>query len=681
MAKKSIVKVVTTAVLLSSLSLPVQAAPSFGDINNSFAKEAILQLVNQGIVSGKGNGKFDPTGNISRQDFAIILANALKLDVSSTPATATFSDIPKDHYAFAAVEAAAKAGLIYGTGGGKFGSGENLSRQDMAVIFIRALGIEVAGKGADLKFSDAASIANYAKDAVAAAVELGLLVGNNNGTFNPRGIATREQVAVVASKFLSEVQKGQQPSPTNPTQPTPSVPTQPTTPAPTTDRSDRGGGGGGGGGESSKDRTAPTVTLVSASPVDIGSSVIVTSNETGTVYLVPASENPSNKERLESLVLSNQAKKASVTAVHTSTSLTTEGLSAGNYKVYAVDASGNVSVPSSSIELRLLETGKASLLNKISEATSLQENSQLGNTTGKYPQNAFEALTQAITNAQSIVNNQQATSDEVNAAAAALQQAIIQFQQSVIAPLTFELQPNVRFDVNSNKLGPAGDVLITDIVPPMYQYNKQNIKNLVQIKRGTEIENIRYKPGTTSFEVINPSNEPVAEIALESSTDLVTLAPAPNGVNLHPHENVEESTSAAITFHLQEDGQEVRQLSLPITFDQTPPQITGGSYANNTFTLTASESITATPSQIPLVQIEGSVTGDFTDTILLYNGMDYTINVPTQDTLTINLLESGRNKVSVTTGSKFRITVSGYRDYADNSMVIPTIQIISVDQY
>lgn len=679
MAKKSIVKVVTTAVLLSSFSLPVQAAPSFGDINNSFAKEAILQLVNQGIVSGKGDGKFDPTGNISRQDFAIILANALKLDVSSTPATATFSDIPNGHYAFAAVEAAAKAGLIYGTGGGKFGSGENLSRQDMAVIFIRALGVEAAGKGADLKFSDAASIADYAKDAVAAALELGLLVGNNNGTFNPRGIATREQVAVVASKFLSEVQKGQQPSPTNPTQPTPSVPTQPTTPAPTTDRSDRGGGGGG---ESSKDRTAPTVTLVSASPVDIGSSVVVTSNEAGTVYLVPASENPGNKERLESLVLSNQAKKASVTAVHTNTSLATEGLSAGNYKVYAVDASGNVSIPTSSIELRLFETGKASLLNKISEATSLQENSQLGNTTGKYPQNAFDALTQAITDAQSIVNNQQATLDEVNAATSALEQAIIQFQQSVIAPLTVELQPNVRFDVNSSKLGPAGDVLITDIVPPMYQYNKRNIKNLVQIKRGTEVENIRYKAGTTSFEVVNTNNEPVAGIALESNTDLVTLAPAPNGINLHPHENVEESTPAAITFHLQEDGQEVGQLELPITFDQTPPQIIGGSYANNIFTLTASESITTTPSQIPLVQIQGSVTGNFTDTdtVLLYNGMDYTINVPTQDTLTINLLESGRNKVSVTTGSKFRIIVSGYGDYADNIMILGE-QIISVDQY
>ncbi|MVO98353.1 S-layer homology domain-containing protein [Paenibacillus lutrae] len=357
--KKNMVKVVTAAALFCSLALPAQAATSFGDIDKSFAREAILKLANEGIVDGKGYGSFDPQGNISRQDFAIVLVKALQLDISAAPAQPTFADVPVIHYAFPYVEAAVKAGLIQGQGSGTFGNGQNLSRQDMAIIFVRALGIDTTGKAADLKFSDAASIADYAKDAVGAAVELGLLVGYENGAFNPKGNATREQVASVAVKFLAEVQKNSAPNPTpsNPETPKPvepaPVPTPniPAPPAPST-------GGSSGGGSSYEDRTAPTVGIVSSTPVDIGHDVIVTSSEAGTVYLVPDSESPVNKEQLELLVSGNWAHKASVTGAQTHTAIVTTGLQAGRYKVYAVDTSANVSVPGSVLELRVPRMGQ-----------------------------------------------------------------------------------------------------------------------------------------------------------------------------------------------------------------------------------------------------------------------------------------------------------------------------------
>ncbi|WP_068774963.1 S-layer homology domain-containing protein [Paenibacillus sp. FJAT-26967] len=160
--------------------------------------------------------------------FGASCPKALQLDISAAPAQPTFADIPVIHYAFPYVEAAAKAGLIQGQGAGTFGNGQNLSRQDMAIIFVRALGIDITGKAADLKFSDADSIADYAKDAVGAAVELGLIVGYENGAFSPKGSATREQVASVAIKFLSEVQKNPAP---NPTPPNPEKP-EPVEPAP-----------------------------------------------------------------------------------------------------------------------------------------------------------------------------------------------------------------------------------------------------------------------------------------------------------------------------------------------------------------------------------------------------------------------------------------------------------------
>lgn len=229
--------VLSTAVLLGALTPHASAATTLSDIPNNYAKQAILELVEKGIMNGTGNGKFNPTSNISRQDFAIVLARSLSLDLSNPPATPTFKDIPKDHYAYAAVEAAVKAGLVKGTGGGQFGTGQNLTREQMAVIFVNALGVDSTGKAKDLKFSDAASIASWAKDAVATAVEFGLMAGNADGSFSPSNSASRQDLALVASKFLKEkvVVDEQRKTEQEQSKPTPPVETKPPVVQPTPD--------------------------------------------------------------------------------------------------------------------------------------------------------------------------------------------------------------------------------------------------------------------------------------------------------------------------------------------------------------------------------------------------------------------------------------------------------------
>jgi len=209
-SKKLTAAVAASAVASAVVAPAAFAATTFTDINDSYAKAAIEELVAAGILNGKGDGKFDPSGKIERQDFAIILAKALDLKVEA-PATATFKDVPKDHYSFGYVEAAAKAKLISGMGDGTFGAGKELTRQDMAVLFVRALsyatGYNAEGKASKLAFKDNDAIATYAKDAVGAAVELGLVSGNPDGTFNPAGNAQRQAVALVASKFLKVADK------------------------------------------------------------------------------------------------------------------------------------------------------------------------------------------------------------------------------------------------------------------------------------------------------------------------------------------------------------------------------------------------------------------------------------------------------------------------------------------
>ncbi|MCR2805285.1 S-layer homology domain-containing protein [Paenibacillus soyae] len=195
------------ALLAASLLFPAvphaaDAATELTDIEGSYAKDAILELVEAGIIQGNGSGQFNPTGNIKRQDFAIIMAKALNLDVEEAPATPTFSDVPASHYSYKYVEAAHAAGLINGKGDGQFDPTQNLTREQMAVLFVRALGVDATGKGAQLTFEDRGSISDWAKDAVGFAVEAQLMSGSGNGTFDPSGSAQRQQVALVASNFL-----------------------------------------------------------------------------------------------------------------------------------------------------------------------------------------------------------------------------------------------------------------------------------------------------------------------------------------------------------------------------------------------------------------------------------------------------------------------------------------------
>ncbi|MBM7603950.1 hypothetical protein JOC75_001923 [Metabacillus crassostreae] len=171
------------------------------DIEESYAKDAILELVEKGIITRDANGDYNPTSKITRQDFAIVLAKSLELDSSNSSVTTTFSDVPVDHFSYSYVEAAVKAGLISGTGEGNFGIDANLTRKDMATILVQALGADVTGYGDKLTSADHDEILEWTNSA-ADADDLGLMIGESSNSFNPQLLAEREQVALVANKYF-----------------------------------------------------------------------------------------------------------------------------------------------------------------------------------------------------------------------------------------------------------------------------------------------------------------------------------------------------------------------------------------------------------------------------------------------------------------------------------------------
>ncbi|MZP44693.1 hypothetical protein GTO89_17040, partial [Heliobacterium gestii] len=85
---------------------------------------------------------------------------------------------------------------------------------------------------------------------------------------------------------------------------------------------------------------------VSGGTVTIGQTVTAQSNEDGWLYLAPSGSTVTDKASLDGLVSGGTATKVSATA-NSDAALATSTLAAGNYKVYAVDGTGNVSAASS----------------------------------------------------------------------------------------------------------------------------------------------------------------------------------------------------------------------------------------------------------------------------------------------------------------------------------------------
>lgn len=111
------------------------------DKSSSYAKQAISELSGLGIVKGDNYGNFNPQDNITRAQMAAMLVRVLGLDTENTPATAAFKDVPKNHRAFPYVEAAYKAGIVAGISKDTFGVNETNTREQMAAMFARSLGI------------------------------------------------------------------------------------------------------------------------------------------------------------------------------------------------------------------------------------------------------------------------------------------------------------------------------------------------------------------------------------------------------------------------------------------------------------------------------------------------------------------------------------------------------------
>lgn len=180
----------------------VEQNVTFSDIAGHWAKDDIEVLASLGIVNGDG-GLFKPAGTLTRAEFAAELVRALGL--TSGSASGSFSDVPADAWYADAVNAAAAAGIVQGADGA-FNPNAPITREQIASMITRAFKIDVSAAAAP-SFSDADSIAAYAKDAVGWAQANGIINGTQDGNFNPKASTKRAEAAALLYRLLEVLKR------------------------------------------------------------------------------------------------------------------------------------------------------------------------------------------------------------------------------------------------------------------------------------------------------------------------------------------------------------------------------------------------------------------------------------------------------------------------------------------
>ena len=151
------------------------------------------QAVGLGLFNGRGS-EFDPSENITRGEFAAALANLAGVDTTSYAGESVFSDVNGQWYT-GAVNWAYENGYMNGMGDGTFGAANQITREQICVTLANYAGLTY--NGSSEAFADDSSIASWAKNAVYACRERGIISGMGGNTFAPKNNATRVQACVV----------------------------------------------------------------------------------------------------------------------------------------------------------------------------------------------------------------------------------------------------------------------------------------------------------------------------------------------------------------------------------------------------------------------------------------------------------------------------------------------------
>ena len=184
----------------------IDAALAFPDVPESkWYKSAVDFVSSHGLFQGTNNG-FEPSLYMNRAMLATVL---YRLEDAAAEGTNPFEDIAAGTWYTDAVIWASENGIVNGTGTG-FQPMRNVTREQIATMLFRYakyLGLDTGASSALDAFPDGSETADWAREAMQWAVSVGLFQGNTDGSLNPKGDATRAEVAALMQRMVGLIVK------------------------------------------------------------------------------------------------------------------------------------------------------------------------------------------------------------------------------------------------------------------------------------------------------------------------------------------------------------------------------------------------------------------------------------------------------------------------------------------
>lgn len=185
----------------------------YADIDVHWARENIAFVVDEGLFAGTGydeNDKriFSPDEQMTRAMFVTVLSRMQ--DVPLAFETGIFEDVPADAWYTTAVNWAVDYKITSGTAPTLFSPDANITREQMAVFlynYMNAFHIHLDLIEDAETFVDDDEISDYARTAISIMQQADVINGRGEGIFDPKGLATRAEVATLITRFVRAIKE------------------------------------------------------------------------------------------------------------------------------------------------------------------------------------------------------------------------------------------------------------------------------------------------------------------------------------------------------------------------------------------------------------------------------------------------------------------------------------------
>ncbi|PZE20149.1 S8 family serine peptidase [Paenibacillus xerothermodurans] len=184
---------------------------TFDDMAEHWARAEVEQLAAKHIVTGVTDTTFGPEQQLTRAEFAALLVRML--GTTTMASTDVFTDVNPTDWYHDVVYQAYHAGVIEGVAAGTFAPNQPITREQMAVMIMRAYSTATGKPMGDIvvtqevKFIDEGQIGGWARSSVRLVNGLGLMDGFPDGSFKPVDTATRAQAAAVIQRLMDAIQQ------------------------------------------------------------------------------------------------------------------------------------------------------------------------------------------------------------------------------------------------------------------------------------------------------------------------------------------------------------------------------------------------------------------------------------------------------------------------------------------